>query len=147
VRSPKKFNVRLCQKVPFVFACFQASAQRPDSDEKDALFGLALVLCRSLSTVSLILVRRIHHILIFQHFNINSLILKDIYITFFGGLIYLIYHKFLRRLPLGLNIKRHLLNLFENRNFLYTFSIKNTNNNILKKYNIKRCQTCHELIN
>jgi hypothetical protein len=34
VRSPKKFNVLLCQKVP---------APRPensDSDEKDALFGL-----------------------------------------------------------------------------------------------------------
>jgi hypothetical protein len=26
VRSPKKFNVHLCQKVPFVLACFRASA-------------------------------------------------------------------------------------------------------------------------
>jgi hypothetical protein len=33
VGSPKKFNVHLCQKVPFVLACFQGS------DEKDALFG------------------------------------------------------------------------------------------------------------
>jgi hypothetical protein len=44
VRSPKKFNIHLCQKVPFVLVCFQASsAPRPensDSDEKDALFGL-----------------------------------------------------------------------------------------------------------
>jgi hypothetical protein len=43
VRSPKKFNVHHCQKVPFVLACFQASAApRPDnsdSDEKGALFG------------------------------------------------------------------------------------------------------------
>jgi hypothetical protein len=43
VRSPKKFNVHLCQKVSFVFASFQASAApRPeisDSDEKDALFA------------------------------------------------------------------------------------------------------------
>jgi hypothetical protein len=35
--------VHLCQKVPFVLACFQTSAApRPenlDSDEKDALFG------------------------------------------------------------------------------------------------------------
>jgi hypothetical protein len=41
---PKKFNVHLFQKVPFVFACFQASAaprpENSDSDEKDALFGL-----------------------------------------------------------------------------------------------------------
>jgi hypothetical protein len=44
VRSPKKCNVHLCQKVPFVLACFQASAaprlENPDSNEKDALFGL-----------------------------------------------------------------------------------------------------------
>jgi hypothetical protein len=44
VRSPKKFNVHLDQKVPFVLACFQASAvprsENLDSDEKDALFGL-----------------------------------------------------------------------------------------------------------
>jgi hypothetical protein len=44
VRSPKKFNVHLCQKVPFVLACFQASAaprpENSDSDGKDALFGL-----------------------------------------------------------------------------------------------------------
>jgi hypothetical protein len=44
VWSPKKFNVHLCQKVPFVLACFQASAaprpENSDSDEKDALFGL-----------------------------------------------------------------------------------------------------------
>jgi hypothetical protein len=44
VRSPKKFNVHLGQKVPFVLACFQASAvprsKNLDSDEKDALFGL-----------------------------------------------------------------------------------------------------------
>jgi hypothetical protein len=44
VRSPKKFNVNVCQKVPFVLACFQASAApRPenlDSKEQDALFGL-----------------------------------------------------------------------------------------------------------
>jgi hypothetical protein len=35
--------VHLCPKVPFVFACFQASAaprpKNPDSDEKYALFG------------------------------------------------------------------------------------------------------------
>jgi hypothetical protein len=44
VRSPKKCNVHLCQKVPFVFACFQASTtpllENPDSDEKDALLAL-----------------------------------------------------------------------------------------------------------
>jgi hypothetical protein len=44
VRSPKKFNVHLGQKVPFVLACFHISAaprlENPDSDEKDALFGL-----------------------------------------------------------------------------------------------------------
>jgi hypothetical protein len=44
VWSPKKFNVYLCQKVPFVNACFQASAApRPeisDSEEKAALFVL-----------------------------------------------------------------------------------------------------------
>jgi hypothetical protein len=44
VRLPKKFNVHLGQKVPFVLACFQVSApprlENPDSDEKDALFGL-----------------------------------------------------------------------------------------------------------
>jgi hypothetical protein len=44
VWSPKKFNVHLCQKVPFVFAYLQASAAPPpensDLDEKDALFGL-----------------------------------------------------------------------------------------------------------
>jgi hypothetical protein len=37
-------NVHLCQKVPFVFACFQASAaprpENSDSGEKDAFFGL-----------------------------------------------------------------------------------------------------------
>jgi hypothetical protein len=42
--SPKKCNVHLCQKLPFVHACFQASAAPPpensESDEKDALFGL-----------------------------------------------------------------------------------------------------------
>jgi hypothetical protein len=42
--SPKKFNVHLYQKAPFVFACFQASAaprpENPASEEKDALFGL-----------------------------------------------------------------------------------------------------------
>jgi hypothetical protein len=44
VRSPKKFNVHLCQKVPFVLVFFQASAapqpENFDSGEKDALFGL-----------------------------------------------------------------------------------------------------------
>jgi hypothetical protein len=34
----------MCQKVSFVLACFQASAaprpENPNSDEKDALFGL-----------------------------------------------------------------------------------------------------------
>jgi hypothetical protein len=44
VKSPKKFNVHLCQKVPFILACFQASAaprpENSDSDEKHALFGL-----------------------------------------------------------------------------------------------------------
>jgi hypothetical protein len=44
VRSPEKFNVHFCQKVPFILACFQASAaprpENSDSDEKDALFGL-----------------------------------------------------------------------------------------------------------
>jgi hypothetical protein len=42
VRSSKKINVYLCQKLPFVLACFQASAaprlENSDSDEKDALF-------------------------------------------------------------------------------------------------------------
>jgi hypothetical protein len=40
--SSKKFNLHLYQKVPFVHACFQASAApRPDnSNEKDALFSL-----------------------------------------------------------------------------------------------------------
>jgi hypothetical protein len=36
--------MNLCQKVPFVLACFQASAtprlENSDTDEKDALFGL-----------------------------------------------------------------------------------------------------------
>jgi hypothetical protein len=44
VRSPEKFNVHLCQKVPFVHACFQTSAaprrKNSDLDEKNALFGL-----------------------------------------------------------------------------------------------------------
>jgi hypothetical protein len=44
MRSPKRFNVCLCQQVPFVLACFQASAaprpENSDSEEKDALFGL-----------------------------------------------------------------------------------------------------------
>jgi hypothetical protein len=44
VGLPKKFNVHLGQKVPFVLACFQVSAlprlENPDSDEKDGLFGL-----------------------------------------------------------------------------------------------------------
>jgi hypothetical protein len=44
VRLPKKFNVHLDQKLPFVLACFQVSApprlENPDSDKKDALFGL-----------------------------------------------------------------------------------------------------------
>jgi hypothetical protein len=44
VRSPKKFNLHLCQKVPFVLACFEASAaprpENSDQDEKDALFDL-----------------------------------------------------------------------------------------------------------
>jgi hypothetical protein len=44
VRSPKKFNVRLCQKMPFVLACFEASAaprrEKSDKGEKDALFRL-----------------------------------------------------------------------------------------------------------
>jgi hypothetical protein len=44
VRLPKKINVHLCQKGPFVLACFQASAaprpENTDSVEKDALFGL-----------------------------------------------------------------------------------------------------------
>jgi hypothetical protein len=44
VRWPRKFNVYLCQKVPFVLTCFQASAaprpENSDSDEKDALFDL-----------------------------------------------------------------------------------------------------------
>jgi hypothetical protein len=44
VRSSKKFNAHLCQKMPFVLTCFQASAaprpENSDSDEKDALFGL-----------------------------------------------------------------------------------------------------------
>jgi hypothetical protein len=44
VQSPKKFNMHLWQKVPFVLAYFQASdAPRPensDSDGKDALFGV-----------------------------------------------------------------------------------------------------------
>jgi hypothetical protein len=44
VRSPKIFYVNLCQKVPFVLACFQASAapqpENSDSDEKDALLCL-----------------------------------------------------------------------------------------------------------
>jgi hypothetical protein len=44
VRSSKKFNMHLCQKVSFVLAYFQASAaprpENSDSDVKDALFGL-----------------------------------------------------------------------------------------------------------
>jgi hypothetical protein len=40
----KKFNVHLCQKLPFVLACFQTSAaprpENSDSDEKDTLFSL-----------------------------------------------------------------------------------------------------------
>jgi hypothetical protein len=44
VRSPKKFNAHLCQKVPFVRACFEASAapwlENSDLDEKNTLFGL-----------------------------------------------------------------------------------------------------------
>jgi hypothetical protein len=42
--SKQLCNVHLCQKVPFVVACFQASAaprpENSDSDEKDVLFGL-----------------------------------------------------------------------------------------------------------
>jgi hypothetical protein len=42
VRSPKEFKAHLCQKVPFVLACFHVSAaprlENPDSDEKDVLF-------------------------------------------------------------------------------------------------------------
>jgi hypothetical protein len=44
LRLPKKFNVQLGQKVPFVLARFQVSApprlENPDSDKKDAFFGL-----------------------------------------------------------------------------------------------------------
>jgi hypothetical protein len=44
VRLPKKFNMHLDQKVPFVLACFQVSAPprlaNPSSEKKDALFGL-----------------------------------------------------------------------------------------------------------
>jgi hypothetical protein len=44
VRLLKKFNVHFGQKVPFVLACFQVSVpprlENPDSDEKDALFGI-----------------------------------------------------------------------------------------------------------
>jgi hypothetical protein len=44
VRSPKKFNVRLCQKMPFVLTCLEASAaprrEKSDKGEKDALFRL-----------------------------------------------------------------------------------------------------------
>jgi hypothetical protein len=44
VKSPKKFNAHLRQKVSFVIACFQASAapqpQNSDSNEKHALFDL-----------------------------------------------------------------------------------------------------------
>jgi hypothetical protein len=44
VRSPKKFNVHLCQKVPYVLAYLQASAapqlENPDSNEKDTHFDL-----------------------------------------------------------------------------------------------------------
>jgi hypothetical protein len=40
----KNLMCTLCQTVPFVLACFQASAaprtENSDSDEKDALFGL-----------------------------------------------------------------------------------------------------------
>jgi hypothetical protein len=40
VRPSKKINVHLCQKMPFVLACFDASAaprpENSDSDEKDA---------------------------------------------------------------------------------------------------------------
>jgi hypothetical protein len=38
VQSPKKFNVHLCQKVPLSSAA--PRPENPDSDEKDALFGL-----------------------------------------------------------------------------------------------------------
>jgi hypothetical protein len=44
VRLPKKFNVHLGQKVPFVLAYSQVSTkprlENPDSDEKDAFNGL-----------------------------------------------------------------------------------------------------------
>jgi hypothetical protein len=44
VGLPIKCNVHLCQKVPFVLACFEPSAApRPknsDSNRKDPLFGL-----------------------------------------------------------------------------------------------------------
>jgi hypothetical protein len=40
--SPKKCNVHLCQKLPFVHACFQTSAAPPpensESDEKGCTF-------------------------------------------------------------------------------------------------------------
>jgi hypothetical protein len=43
-RNDSKGGTDFCQKVPFVLACFQASAvlrpETSDSDEKDALFGL-----------------------------------------------------------------------------------------------------------
>jgi hypothetical protein len=40
VQSPKKFNVHLCHKVPFVFACFQASARKLRLGRKRCTFGL-----------------------------------------------------------------------------------------------------------
>jgi hypothetical protein len=48
VRSRKKFNVPLCQKVLFVLVCFQASAtprsENSDSEEKDALFDTQITI-------------------------------------------------------------------------------------------------------
>jgi hypothetical protein len=45
VRSPKKLNVQLRQKAPFVLACFQASAApRPEnSDLDEKMLFLALI--------------------------------------------------------------------------------------------------------
>jgi hypothetical protein len=45
VRLPKKINVHLCQKVPFVLACFQASAApRPEKQTRSKkMHFLALI--------------------------------------------------------------------------------------------------------
>jgi hypothetical protein len=64
VRLPKKFNVHFGQKVPFVLACFQVSAsprlENPDSNKKDALFGLdtQITILNTILNESKVLIRK-----------------------------------------------------------------------------------------